>query len=53
MSLLDELVKMISENDLKLNHENLKKKIEEIEAYSSFYSQETQESEYHEIMRKS
>lgn len=52
MSLLDELVKMISENDLKLNHENLKKKIEEIEAYSDFYSQSISENEYHEIMQK-
>lgn len=53
MRLIDELVKLIAENDLELNHDNLRKKIEEIEAYSDFYNQDTSENEYHEIMRKS
>lgn len=53
MRLIDELIVMITENDLKLKHDDLKKKIEEIETYVNFYSQETLENEYHEIMKKS
>ena len=48
---IDELVTMIVENDLKLNNEMLKAKVEEIEAYSNFYNQNTYEAEYKEIMR--
>lgn len=49
--MVDTLIKMIVENDLKLNSNKLKEKIKEIEAYSAFYNEN--EDTYKEIMRKS